>query len=172
MNTLVIPKLRAAVRLSQPRLDPRDGWVLLFPDVDDSGRAETVLELLNSDRLVVPFLHREDSSVLLLVRENVDWVAVGANVPNELVFPPDWKSDLSDRVELVFVDDRRIEATIRWGGAETGTRLSDFLGSQDLFIVAEAGFGTLIVNKRRLREIRIVSTSPSPLASARNGAAT
>ena len=78
MKPLHVSKLRAAVRLSQPHRDPRDGWFLLFPDFDESGRAETVLELLNSPRLVIPFIQNEDEGVRLLVRDNIDWVAIGA----------------------------------------------------------------------------------------------
>lgn len=151
-----IPKLRVAVRLGQPRHDPRDGWLLLFPALDETGRAETVLELLNSPRQVIPFLRGDDESVLLLVRDNIDWVAIGNGVDPQLVFPPDRQSALEQRVELRFVDERKIEAVIRWGDAATSVRLSDFLGSPDLFVAAEAGFGTLLVNKRRVRDIRIV----------------
>lgn len=156
MSDVRIPKLRAAVRLSQPRHDPRDGWFLLFPDVGDSGRAETVLELLNSARLVIPFLEREDQTVLLLVRKNIDWVAIGADVEPRLVFPPGRQTAFHQRVEIGFVDERRVEATIRWGDAAQKTRLSDFLDSPDAFFAVEASFGTLMVNKRRIREIRIV----------------
>ena len=168
--SVVILKLRVAVHLSQPRLDPRDGWMLLFPHIDDSGRAETVLELLNSDRLVVPFLEWSDSSVLLLVRENIDWVAIGADVPGEMVFPPDRKSALSERVEISFIDERRIEATIRWGEIGSHVRLSDFLDSRDLFVLVEAGFGTLIVNKRRIRQIRILNSGNLSELQSTNGA--
>lgn len=156
MNGSHVSKLRAAVRLAQPHHDPRDGWVLLFPTLDETGRAETVLELLNSPRVVIPFLQGEDESVLLLVRDNIDWVAIDNGVDPRLVFPPERHTALQQRVELRFVDERRLEATIRWGNPAAPTRLSDFLDSPDPFVAADAGFGTLMVNKRRVREIRIV----------------
>jgi hypothetical protein len=170
MNSVVIHKLRVAVHLSQPRVDPRHGWMLLFPNIGETGRAETLLELLNSNRLVVPFLEQADSSVVLLVRENIDWVAIGTDVPDEMVFPPDRKSMQSERVEISFIEDRRIEATIRWGDAACAVRLSDFLDSRDPFVVVEAGFGRLIVNKRRIREIRILNSGKSSSSHFRNGA--
>lgn len=152
-----ISKLSVAVRLAQPHREPRDGSFLLFPEVDATGRCETVLELLNSRRLVLPFLQPEDHQVRLLVRENIDWVAIGPGVDEALVFPPDRPVTNHQRVELLFLDERQISATIRWGVAGTPERLSDFLGSPATFVAAEAGFGTLMVNKRRLREIRIVA---------------
>lgn len=162
MTRLHVSKLRAAVRLSQPDHDPRDGWFLLFPDFDDSGRPETVLELLNSSRLVIPFIQNEDESVRLLVRDNIDWVAIAAGVESRLVFPPDRQAEQQQRVELCFLDERRIEATIRWGDGVSGIRLSDFLDSRDPFVAADAGFGTLMVNKRRIREVRIVEGNGAP----------
>ena len=162
MKPLHVSKLRAAVRLSQPHRDPRDGWFLLFPDFDESGRAETVLELLNSPRLVIPFIQNEDEGVRLLVRDNIDWVAIAAGVDAGLVFPPDRQAAQQQRVELCFLDERKLEATIRWGDGTSGVRLSDFLDSRDPFVAADAGFGTLMVNKRRIREVRIVEGNSSP----------
>lgn len=160
-----VSKLWVAIRLAQPHLDPRDGSFQLFPDVGQSGRAETVLELLNSPRLVIPFLQKDDNSVRLLVRKNIDWVAIGAGVEPGLVFPPDRQTTQHQHVELYFVDEAQLAATIRWGEPGSRLRLSDFLDSPDLFVAVEAGFGTLMVNKRRIREIRIVeegsATHPS-----------
>lgn len=156
MSDFYIPKIRAAVRLSQQQRAPRDGWFLLYPDVRDAGRPETVLELLNSARLVIPFLQQEDNRVLLLVRENIDWVAVGAGTSDDLVFPPGRRVGLSQRVELAFIGEQKIAATIHWTDVKPTMRLSDFLDSQDPFVAAETGFGQLLVNKRRIREVHIV----------------
>jgi len=159
MPEKLITKLWAAVRLAQPQSVPRDGWFQLFPELNNQGRPETVLELLNSSRLVIPFLQRENEGVLLLVRENIDWVAIGAGVEPHLIFPPDRHAAFQERVEISFIDEQRIEADIRWGDFATNVRLSDYLNSSDAFIAAEASFGTLMVNKRRIRQVRIVNAS-------------
>lgn len=159
MTSKLVTKLWAAVRLAQPQREPRDGWFQLFPDIDGHGRPETVLELLNSPRFVIPFLQHEGGSVLLLVRENVDWVAIGTGVKSSLVLPPDHQGAFQQRVAIRFTDDQKIEATIRWGDFIAEARLSDFLASSGTFIAAEAGFGTLMVNKRRVREFHIVNTT-------------
>lgn len=151
-----VPKVAVAVRLGQALREPRDGSFLLFPEVGDSGRSETVFELLNSSRFVIPFVQQDDRCVRLLVRENVDWVAVGPGVDPALVFPPERPVTQHQRVELCFLDDRVISAVLRWGAPDTKLRLSDFLSLPERFVAAEAGFGTLIVNKRRMRDIRIL----------------
>lgn len=154
-----ITKLWVAVRLAQPQHDPRDGWFQLFPELDDLGRPETVLELLNSPRRVIPFLKREEESVVLLVRENIDWVAVGPGEETHLVVPPEQPAAHVQRVEFGFLDERRVAATVRWGDFRIRERLSDFLNQPDPFVAAEAAFGTLIVNKSRLREVRILDAA-------------
>ncbi len=150
-----VHKTRVPARLSQPNLDPRDGWFLLFPHVGPERRAESLLELLNSQRSVIPFILAGDDSVLLLTRLNIDWVAVGAAVPAELVFPPGHKPNRGQRVELRFVDESRVEATVEWCSESGQDRLSDFLNTSDPFVASRAGFGTLIWNKERIRETRI-----------------
>jgi len=83
-----VQKLRVPVRLSQPNLDPREGWFLLLPRLGQENRPETILELLNTSRSVIPFIQGDDVSVLLLTRQNIDWVAVGPGVASNLVFRP------------------------------------------------------------------------------------
>lgn len=161
MPDKVVSKLWVAVRLAQAQLVPRDGWFQLFPDHAALGRPETVLELLNSPRFVIPFLRREDEAVVLLVRENIDWVAIGPGAEPHLILPPDGRTALQQRVDLAFLEDRRITATVRWGDYLAKERLSDHLNGPEQFIAAEAAFGTLIVNKRRLREVRILDPDGS-----------
>ena len=78
MKGQVIQKLRAPVRLSQPGETPVDGHLCLTPEINGERRPETILELLNSPRRVIPFLRDADDSVVLLTRLNVDWVVVGS----------------------------------------------------------------------------------------------
>ena len=52
-------------------------------------------------------------------------------------------------------DERRVEVVVQWHAEGENTRLSDFLNSPIDFVTARTGFGTLIVNKHRIRETRI-----------------
>ena len=153
-----VEKIRVPVRLSQPNLDPRDGWLLLFPRGGAEARGQTLLELLNSPRNVIPFIQSGGAGVLLLVRINIDWVAVGAGVAEELIHPPRRGALQEQRVELRFIDEGRVDAVLEWPSGKDTARLSDFLNASGEFLAARAGFGTLIVNKQRIRETRIVES--------------
>jgi hypothetical protein len=154
-----IQKIRVPIRLAQPNRDPRDGWFLLFPNLEHSDQPETVFELLNSSRTVIPFIQAEDSSVVLLTRANIDWVAIGTGVTPDLVVPGP-PPNHQQRVQIRFVDEQRVDAVIEWRGDRDRVRLSDFLNWDEPFLVAKTGFGTLIVNKLRIRETRITSSVP------------
>jgi hypothetical protein len=113
------------------------------------------VELLNSSRIVIPFLPTDDASVVLLTRLNIDWVVVGSGVESSLVFPPGEIPTRVQRAEILFVDQRRLEVALQWRAEDEYFRLSDFLNSPADFFTAQTGFGTLIVNKHRIRETRI-----------------
>src|SRR5206468_395105 len=100
---VIVQKVRVPVRVSQPNQDPRDGWFLLFPKAVDGESPECIVELLNSPRVVLPFIQR-DGMILLLTRQNIDWVAVGSSVPDDLVLRPGYRVTHSQRVELRFTD--------------------------------------------------------------------
>jgi hypothetical protein len=151
-----VRKLQVPVRLSQPNLAPRDGSFQLYPTVGRENRPETMLELLNSERSVIPFILEEDATVLLLTRMNIDWVAIGPGVESRLIVPPDNPITHEQRVELRFIDESRVDAGLRWNQDQEAVRLSDFLNATEEFLAARTGFGTLIVNKGRIREMRII----------------
>lgn len=165
-----VEKVRVPVRLSQPNLDPRDGCFLLFPQVGNEQRTESLLELLNSFRNVIPFILTGDDSVLLLTRTNIDWVAVSPAVDRKLILPSiEWTE--SQRVELRFLDERRVDAEVQWFSHVHQDRLSDFLNVCDTFVPAQTGFGTLIWNKDRLREARILPSAAQRFGETGNRAA-
>ena len=160
-----VQKVRVPVRLSQPNLDPRDGSFLLLPRLESEDRPETIVDLLNSSLTVIPFIVGEDDAVLLVMRANIDWVAVGDGVPPALIHPPGARGHRQQRVQLRFVDESRVDAVIEWSDEHGGVRLSDFLNSGDPFVAVRTGFGTLLVNKLRIRETLIVSEASSAAAA-------
>lgn len=160
-----IQKVRVPIRLSQPNQDPRDGWFLLFPRAGDGENPESVVELLNSPRVVLPFI-QEDRTILLLTRQNIDWVAIGANVAEELVLRPGVTMTHSQRVELRFTDESRVDGVVQWDASHRNLRLSDFLNWCDDFFVLRTGFGMLVVNRQRIRETRVVDSAAVRSATA------
>jgi len=157
-----IHKLRIPVRLSRPAQEALDGFLLLSPQEHDDDRLETALDLLNSARTVIPFISPSEGSVLLLMRANIDWVAVGSSVDTRLIYPPNRSVTREQRVELHFMDGSHIDGIIQWDDAENLKRLSDFLSWCDDFFVVVATSATLIVNKQRIRETRVAESTPRP----------
>ena len=157
MKGQVIQKLRAPVRLSQPGETPMDGHLCLTPEVDGEQRPETILELLNSPRRVIPFLRDADDSVVLLTRLNVDWVVVGNQVPMDWVMPRRSPAMREQGVRLHFLDGGMMEGHVRWPSPGADIRLSDFLNDPADFYPLVTRLGILMVNKNRVRETRVVA---------------
>lgn len=160
-----VQKIRVPARVSQPSMDPRDGWFLLYPAVGNSDRPETLLELLNSARTVIPFIQAENATVLLLTRVNIDWIVVGREVDSGLVFPPSYRVTVEQHVDLRLIDESKVRAVLQWNAARGVDRLSDYLNSSESFIPARTGFGTLLMNKLRVRETLVAESTPRPLVA-------
>jgi hypothetical protein len=156
MRTEVIQKLRAPVRLSQPGESPLDGYFCLLPDIDGRGSPETILELLNSSRRVIPFFRIADDNFVLFTRLNIDWVMPGAQVDSNWVMPRRVHATREQRVHLQFFDGREMEGDARWTSPGADIRLSDFLNDPADFYPLVTRMGILMVNKNRVRETRVV----------------
>jgi hypothetical protein len=159
-----VEKVRIPVRLAQHGREPREGWLLLYPP-DQYNRPETTLEMLNAPRNIIPFIEADGSSVLLLTRANIEWVAIGLDVESQFVVPPDRTVNVEQRVEVHFSDHSKIEGKIKWNATKDSPRLSDFLNASDDFFVMETAVGALVVNRQRVRETRVAG-SPTPLGVA------
>jgi len=158
-----VQKIRVPVTLSQPNEPPRDGWLLLYPQAGYEDRPESIVELLNSTRSVIPFVAPEDGSVLLLTRSNIDWVVVKSDVSARLILPPEYRVTHEQRVELRFEDESRVEGVVQWDAPTGNHRLSDFLNWTEDFFVVQSELGTLVVNRERVRETRIAEEPPRAL---------
>lgn len=155
MKAEVIQKLRAPVRLSQPGDSPLDGYFCLLPDVHGPGVPETILELLNSSRRVIPFFRIADDNVVLFTRLNIDWVMPGAQVDPGWVMPRRVHATREQNVHLQFFDGREMEGAVRWTSPGADIRLSDFLNDAADFYPLVTRVGILMVNKNRVRETRV-----------------
>lgn len=165
-----VEKLRLPVRLSQPGQPPTDGFLMLAARME-GGRTETLMELLNSARTVIPFIAAAEDEVVLLVRANIDWVAVGKEGEAARLFPPEHRETHGQRIQLSFTDAHRIEADIRWDRSDPRVRLSDFLNRCPDFFPVVASFGVLFVNRQRVRQLKICDPSPQPVGGATAAAA-
>ena len=151
----LIQKLRAPVRLSQPGESPVDGYLCLLPELEGQGRPETILELLNSARRVIPFLRAVDDSVGLLTRLRIDWVMASAQADPAWIMPKRSLGMREQSVRLQLFDGRTMEGDVRWPSPGADIRLSDYLNDTADFYPLVTRVGTMMVNKNRVRETRV-----------------
>jgi hypothetical protein len=157
---LYIEKRRVEVRISQIGHDPTDGFLCLALASNTRGEPRTLLELLNSDLRVIPFLLEEDGAVILLTRLNLDWIVVGERVQPELIFPAHTLTSREEPVALHFLNGTTIDGLIQIDQPLAGGRISDFLNSPADFYPVRTRLGTLLVNKSRVKETRLSTASP------------
>ena len=142
------------MRVSFAGGDPADGYLCLAPHSELHEGRETMLELLNSDKRVVPFLC-QDGEVVLLTLRHVDWVLAGPGVDLSAVFPPTYIVAREERVELCFADGRCMDGKIQMEVTEDFTRASDFLNAGARFYPIRTRLGLMLVNKDRVSETRL-----------------
>lgn len=161
-----IEKQRVPVRVSLPAADPLDGYLSLALESPEHEVPETIFEVLNSSRQVIPFVRSDDQSVLLLTRVNIDWVMAGESVDRRLLFPPTFLVTREESVRVFFTDGRVLDGLIQLALTDDRNRTSDFLeGGQDFYALTTR-LGTVFVNKARVRETRVFEPAPRPQRSA------
>jgi hypothetical protein len=158
-----VEKQQASVRVSMAGEEPVEGSLSLAPQAQFHGGPETLLDLLNSGQRVLPLVGADGQSVLLLSRLGVGWVMPDPGVPPERVCPPTYIVTREERVEVRFDDGQHLEGLIQMELPEDLNRASDFLNATDDFFTLVTPFGTLLVNKTRLREVKVFESSPRPL---------
>ena len=158
-----VHKHRAPVRVCLPGQDPIDGLFSLNPQSPLHDGPETILELLNSPVRVIPFIMGEQGSVLLLTRLNVDWTVAGHGVDPALVCPRTYAVTREETVHVTFSDGRSIDGLLQMELPQGMNRASDFLNGVEEFFPMRTRIGIVIVNKARVRDVRVTQVSPRPL---------
>lgn len=146
-----IQKKRAIVRVCTAGGEDLDGFLMLGPRAEHRDGAETILELLNSGKRVIPLILAGEEQVMLLCRAKIDWVAAGPSADPALVYPSTYLVTRQERIEIQFGDGRTIEGTVQMEVEEGFTRVSDFLNLPGDFFPMVTRFGTVLVNKNRMR---------------------
>lgn len=164
-------KVRVPARVAQPHREPRDGLFLLSAGLGPERRTESLIELLNSERVVIPFVQADGADVVLLTRTHIDWVVVGRDVDRGHVFPPGYVVTREQRVDLRLMDETHVHAVLQWHSPDGTLRLSDYLNGEEEFIPARTAFGTLLVNKLRVRETNLEESTDRPAAPGEPGVA-
>ena len=141
-----------------------DGYLLVAPHSAIRVGPETLLEVLNSTQRVLPFILEQDESVMLVTREFIEVVAPDEDADPELVSAPHYLVTREEQVTLEWLDGRSAEGLVPMELPQDLNRASDYLNGEDDFFQLNTTSGTLLVNKRRLRGVRIFSASPLPAA--------
>ena len=147
-------RYRLPVTLSVADGPPVAGWLSLSRNSDLSDRPQTLLERLNEPVSVVPVTHGDVTH--LVNRTLIEWAEPAPGVAAAHIGPP----SAVTREEYASVwlrSGRKLEGVIAMDMPEGYNRTSDFINSQDEFFMLRCRDRTLLVNKRRVRELRIVA---------------
>jgi hypothetical protein len=150
----LIDRVRVPVRVALAGDAVREGWLALRSEAEP-GRPETLVELLNGGRHVLPFIEPGES-VVLLTRLNLEWVATAPGVEANLVSPSHRSITRKQKVELHFMEGATIAGTIQWEAARQHLRVSDVLNGPGDFFPVLTESDVLIVNRLRVRETRLI----------------
>ena len=157
-----VQKLRALVRVLLAGDEPTDGVLCLAPYARFHDGPQTLLELLNSGDRVIPLEVPEDGSVRLVTRTEIVWVAPHAGVEARLQRHPGLRTAHEEQVRVRLVDGSFLEGLLQLELPNELNRASDFLNLADDFFALETDEGLLLVNKLRVREVRVFVAAPMP----------
>ena len=146
-------RYRLPVTLSVADGPPVAGWLSLSRSPELNGRPQTLLERLNEPVSVVPVTHGDVAH--LVNRTLIEWAEPGPGVEAAQIGPPA-NVTREEYASVWLRSGRKLEGVIAMEMPEGYNRTSDFINSRDEFFVLRCRDRTLLVNKRRVRELRIV----------------
>ena len=156
-----VEKLRVPVRLCMAGQAPYDVQLSLFPVAEAHAGPETLLERLNAPTRVVPAVRADDDSVVLVTREQVDWIEAGSDVEPRLIRPAAYLLTREEHVELRLASGECVSGVLAMELPDAYNRASDFLNGDDDFFAFATSSGTRLVNKARVLEVRILTARPA-----------
>lgn len=161
-----IDKLRVHLDIAEPGREPMKGVVSLSRQIGGHAGPQTVLDLLNSSRRVVPVMRPADGTTVLFTRLQIAWVLAGNEVGFELMWPDSYQVTKEERVLVEMEDGSLLAGRIQMELPEDLNRASDFFnGAEDFFpLVARAGI--YLVNKAKVRATQLFEASPLPIEAA------
>jgi hypothetical protein len=159
-----VQKLRASVRVALAGDPPLDGVFCLAPWSRTHDGPQTLLELLNGSSRLVPLELPDDGSVRLLTRAAIEWVAPHAGVDPRLQ-RPGGTDDAEEPVLLRLHGGAELEGLLQLERLGEFNRASDYLNRVEDFFAVETRAGLVLVNKLRIREVRVFAISPLPMTA-------
>ena len=157
-----VQKLRASVRVALAGDPPLDGVFCLAPWSRTHDGPQTLLELLNGGGRVLPLELPDDGSVRLLTRAAIEWVAPHAGMDPRLQRPQ--TAGTGEEPVLVRLHGgAEVAGLLQLERAGEFNRASDHLNRVEDFFAVETRDGLVLVNKQRVREVRVFAAAPLPM---------
>ena len=160
-----IDKLLVPARLMLPGADAVEGSFALSPATPFREGPESLLELLNSETRVVPFIRESDSVVMLLSRLAIEWAEVRRDVDPAWVHPETFIVTREEHVQVRMLGGHELEGSVSMELPDHLNRVSDFLNQAEDFFLLATRRATLLVNKARLASLRPLENSPPPVST-------
>ncbi len=165
MSSGYIEKIKVPVHIALLGEAAAAGSLSLAPYAEMHEGPETLLERLNTPTRVVPFHRTEDDAILLVNRVAIEWVSAGPEVQPIHVRPPAFMFTREERVRVRLIGGAAFEGVLAMELPQESNRTSDFLNSDEDFFPLTSPRGTLLVNKRRVLEVRVYGASRSVRAA-------
>lgn len=146
-------KYRLPVMLSITGGPPVAGWLSVSRHSELRHGPQTLLERLNERVRVLPVVHSEVTH--LVTRSHIEWAQAAPGVDPTLIGPAAFGVTREERASLRLRSGRVLHGVIAMEMPVDFNRTSDFLNGDDDFFAIRCAEQTLIVNKRRVRDVRL-----------------
>ena len=146
-------KYRLPLTLSIVGGPPVAGWISLSRHSELRRGPQTLLERLNDKVRVLPVVHSEVTH--LVNRMLIEWAEAAPGVDSTLVGPAAFLVTREEHAIVRLRSGRLLEGIIAMEMPENFNRTSDFINGTEDFFALRSGPRTLLVNKRRVREVRL-----------------
>jgi hypothetical protein len=155
-------KYRLPLTFSMVGGPPVAGWISLSRHSEYRHGPQTLLERLNDKVRIVPVVHSDVTH--LVNRMLIEYAEAAPGVDASLIGPAAFEVTREEHAHVRLRSGRLLEGVIAMEVAEHSHRTSDFLNGQDDFFALRCGPRTLLVNKRRVRDVRLESRAGSSAA--------
>lgn len=158
-----VEKLRVNVRISRAGQAVAEGLVSLSPHSAVRPGPETLLELLDPATGFLPFERIADDAVVLLSRQDIQWVMAGPEVDGDLVRPRPFRYTREERVRVTLRSGEDFDGLVQMELPEYLNRISDYLNGPERYFPLRTRRGTFLIHKAAVREIFLYEDSPLPV---------
>jgi hypothetical protein len=164
-----VEKIRVPVQIAQLANEPLAGFLALAPRAQFHDGPETLLELMNAPRRVIP-VQLPDGETSLLQRDAIEWVTTDSGEAEHLVMPRNFLVTREEAVRVCLRNGQSIDGILRMELPEHLNRASDFLNASEDFFPLTRDTHTLLIHKSAVREVRLFDASPKPVGTTENAA--